>query len=1069
VVNARVLSNRGVQASLSSPTASLSLSVANETDPMDTDSDNDAVGDDSEAWKYETFNCTTWKYPTPTYVTDYVLPAGYSQAAQWDCDADGKRNARDTDSDGDGIPDGYIEVNGIPGAQLEEGEDVDRNGYIDGDTNISNNRVLDPKEQGKWKETDPLNATGDTDGDGLSDADEVTKYGTNPFDSDTDNDGLSDYYEVITLVCLNPKKADTDKDGLKDGVEVNTYKTNPCDADTDDDQLGDAREVALSAAAATPSTCYNPLVADSDADGLYDGFFAAGAAGTIQTGLDDGTGTGFALGWEGYDGADDKIGTADDQPGEDVNWYGIQDPGETNPCVADSDKDGVSDGVEYKYYEVPFYVSPWDTTAQLVASTNIDGEIPAVRPALDIDSDGDTLCDGPATSAGCKGVAGIFPGIGEDVNADGMLAANETDPMDADTDGDMITDESEAWWYETFNCSTWKYPTTTYVTDFILPAGYSQAAQWDCDADGIRDARDVDSDNDGLWDGWKDANNDGKHQTTEPGEDVKSPYGKISGDKAPVDRIWDRDGKDDIAGNADDEVFTETDPLNEDTDGDKLTDGDEVNNGFDPLDPKGDFDQDGLSDADETFGTSPCGKVTDPKDSDTDDDTLSDGVECLGKVPAPYSYSGSKQTCDPTKKDTDGDGFDDKEEGSAGVDGYNTGCKEPDTDFGGVSDYNEWLLAKAGFPHNPQNGLDDKSDFDNDGISDWDEYGQCHLINNPDSDFDMLKDGEEATGSKNVLYGKEPTDPCDSDSDNDSVGDGTEVMFAGTDPNNPDTDNDGLSDGLELFIYYTNPTDPDTDDDGLTDGDEVNKWKTSPTKPDTDGDGMGDLYEVTHPCLNPLVKDATVDTDGDGLTNAQEAVLNTDPCAKDTDGDGMNDGYEAANSCLNPLVKDATADPDADGLTNAQELAGGSNPCVADTDGDTLKDGVDPWPLSPDGDKDGMPDAYEVQHLVCPDGKPCLDPKVADANGNPDGDAYTNIQEYNMGTNPCVYNCDIKYDWDQDGEVTVNDVLMMVPHWQETPASPNWVAAYDVDGDKQITVIDFMIVVNAIGNKCVKP
>jgi len=39
---------------------------------------------------------------------------------------------------------------------------------------------------------------------------------------------------------------------------------------------------------------------------------------------------------------------------------------------------------------------------------------------------------------------------------------------------------------------------------------------------------------------------------------------------------------------------------------------------------------------------------------------------------------------------------------------------------------------------------------------------------------------------------------------------------------------------------------------------------------------------------------AAVDTDGDGLTDAQEAALGTNPALADTDGDGFNDGQEVA-------------------------------------------------------------------------------------------------------------------------------------------------------------------------------
>lgn len=59
---------------------------------------------------------------------------------------------------------------------------------------------------------------------------------------------------------------------------------------------------------------------------------------------------------------------------------------------------------------------------------------------------------------------------------------------------------------------------------------------------------------------------------------------------------------------------------------------------------------------------------------------------------------------------------------------------------------------------------------------------------------------------------------------------------------------------------------------------------------DTDGDGLTDTQEAqigTDP--------GKPDTDGDGLTDAQEVHLGTDPCNRDTDGGGVSDGEEAAN------------------------------------------------------------------------------------------------------------------------------------------------------------------------------
>lgn len=59
----------------------------------------------------------------------------------------------------------------------------------------------------------------DTDGDGLTDGDEVHKYQTRPINPDTDGDGLTDGEEVMRW-GTNPTNADTDGDGYPDGEEV---------------------------------------------------------------------------------------------------------------------------------------------------------------------------------------------------------------------------------------------------------------------------------------------------------------------------------------------------------------------------------------------------------------------------------------------------------------------------------------------------------------------------------------------------------------------------------------------------------------------------------------------------------------------------------------------------------------------------------------------------------------------------------------------------------------------------------------------------------------------------------
>ena len=59
----------------------------------------------------------------------------------------------------------------------------------------------------------------DSDGDGLSDYEEIYIYKTDPYNQDSDGDGLSDYEEVM-IFGTDPLSADTDGDTYFDGQEI---------------------------------------------------------------------------------------------------------------------------------------------------------------------------------------------------------------------------------------------------------------------------------------------------------------------------------------------------------------------------------------------------------------------------------------------------------------------------------------------------------------------------------------------------------------------------------------------------------------------------------------------------------------------------------------------------------------------------------------------------------------------------------------------------------------------------------------------------------------------------------
>jgi clumping factor A len=191
---------------------------------------------------------------------------------------------------------------------------------------------------------------------------------------------------------------------------------------------------------------------------------------------------------------------------------------------------------------------------------------------------------------------------------------------------------------------------------------------------------------------------------------------------------------------------------------------------------------------------------------------------------------------------------------------------------------------------------------------------------------------------------------------------------------------------------------------------------------DTDSDGMPDWWEVQYG-LNRLVNDSAGDPDIDDWSNLYEYQHGTNPKVNDvtgthsllslrflfdtagrpldTDGDGIPDFWEIAHQ-LNYLVRDATGDPDGDGRSNLDEYNSGTDPHVNDWRG--------PWIVAStrfvldtggfwggyalDSDEDGMPDWWEIIHV--------LNPHLDDASLNPDGDNLTNIQEYNSGNDPQV-------------------------------------------------------------------
>ncbi|WP_458208909.1 hypothetical protein [Haladaptatus sp. NG-SE-30] len=97
---------------------------------------------------------------------------------------------------------------------------------------------------------------------------------------------------------------------------------------------------------------------------------------------------------------------------------------------------------------------------------------------------------------------------------------------------------------------------------------------------------------------------------------------------------------------------------------------------------------------------------------------------------------------------------------------------------------------------------------------------------------------------------------------------------------------------------------------------------------------IGLLLASTAAAHSTTTTNESVDTDGDGLSDAEEEQMGTDPKEEDTDDDGLEDGREVMELSSDPTKPDT----DADGLEDGLELTIGTDFKSADSDGDGISD-----------------------------------------------------------------------------------------------------------------------------------
>lgn len=175
------------------------------------------------------------------------------------------------------------------------------------------------------------------------------------------------------------------------------------------------------------------------------------------------------------------------------------------------------------------------------------------------------------------------------------------------------------------------------------------------------------------------------------------------------------------------------------------------------------------------------------------------------------------------------------------------------------------------------------------------------------------------------------------------------IALAGCSSVSNDPDGDGLPNEIE-DQFGTDPNNPDTDGDGLTDFQEAVeeyyvRQGVDPLKADTDGDGLDDREEAQLYGTNPT----RGDTDGDELTDLEEVTLFAEWDCKDEGDPPLCTRLRGLNA-TNP-------DTDGDQWPDAQEVpywlarTGDDRNLTArrsddpDVDGDGVIDGIDTDPL----------------------------------------------------------------------------------------------------------------------------